>query len=104
MAISHLHSDLLLFLLSSKTTHGLFLSFSYHKRINFLSQFVENYLSCSTEKDYELNPEQESLVFISGIFKNEICMRPYSPIAMLVYLYIQPDIERLKRAYSQVMD
>ena len=43
IAISHGRIDLLNFLLRAKTTHSLFLSFSYHFRIQFLSHFVQNY-------------------------------------------------------------
>ena len=40
IVITYDRIDLLLFLLKSHTTHSLFLSFSYHFRIQFLSQFV----------------------------------------------------------------
>ena len=44
MIISYERIDLLKFLLRSETTQSLFLSFSYHFRITFLSEFVNNYL------------------------------------------------------------
>ena len=57
MIIFHNRADLLVFMLRSKTTHSLFLSFSYHFRITFLSQFVESYLSNNDEDVTTANPD-----------------------------------------------
>jgi hypothetical protein len=51
MIIEYNRIDQMQFILRSKTTHSLFLSFSYHFRIQFLSQFVENYLSSNDTEE-----------------------------------------------------
>lgn len=103
--INHERIDLLLFILKSKTTHSLFLSFSYHFRIQFLSQFVQNYFDETSENIDGLKQEEKDiLVKISNIFKNEICEQPYAPISMIVFLYIHPDSRRFVNSYYNTTD
>eukprot|EP00347_Sterkiella_histriomuscorum_P021260 403334633 len=101
--------NLLLFLLKSKTTHSLFLSFSYHFRIQFLSQFVQNYFDETSTNDisndsYSNLELSNQLLKISNIFKNEICEQPYSPISMIIFLYIHPDPRRFVTSYYNTND
>lgn len=94
------------FVLQSKTTHSLFLSFSFHFRITFLSDLIEHYLD---SEDLEPTPsgdedDEPKYKSFTTIFKNELCKKPYAPTSMIIFLYVHPDSKRFDLSYSLITE
>lgn len=44
--------------------------------------------------------ERKKMKELEEMFQDEICQRPYAPIAMMIYLTFHPDAYRFIRCYE----